>query len=287
MTKYSLLRSTLALLVSYLLAFAVRGQASTETRVAITGISPSRETGQDYSPWLDDDPKNLVQNSWLPSNFQYVDVTLKLARPTVLTRLSLFDYQGIFLLQPALIYAQNGAQRTLIGTFNGLLYNVWVDMPVIGMVTAEAIVIRKYCNNIPVKIKVFGQASGPVTPPAPVAPALTFGALAAKTVGDAPFDLVASSTNAATPITFRSSNPGVVSVAPTSAGAWQATVVGAGTATITAAQAAGNGYLAAADVSQPLTVAAAPVVVTAADRRNIPRTLRSSPPRLCRPCGAS
>jgi len=262
MSKHIILRSTLALLVSYLLAFSVRGQASTETRVAIASISPSLETGQDYSPWLDDDPKNLVQNSWLPSNFQYVDVTLKLARPTVLTRLSLFDYQGIFLLQPALIYAQNGTQRTLIGTFNGLLYNVWVDLPVNGAVTADAIVIRKYCNNIPVKIKVFGQASGTTAPPAPVAAVLTFGALANKTVGDAPFALTASSTNAATAITFRSSNPAVVRVAPASAGGWQATVVGAGTATITAAQAAGNGYLAAADASQALTVAAAPVVVT-------------------------
>ncbi|MGI4873800.1 MAG: PA14 domain-containing protein [Janthinobacterium lividum] len=263
MNKYVMTRRLLALLVSYLLAFSVQGQASAEERIAITTITPSLNTGQDYSPWLDDNLNNLVQNSWQSNNFQYVDVTLKLAKTTVLSRLSLFDYQGIFSAQPALIYAQNGTQRTLIGSFDGSLYNVWVDLAVSGSVTADAIVIHKYSNNIPVKIKVFGRTGTTTTPTTPVAVAsvLTFGTLASKTVGDAPFALAASSTNAVTAIVFSSSNPAVVSVAQTSAGTWQATVVGAGTATITAAQAAGNGYLAAASVGQPVAVQAAPVVV--------------------------
>lgn len=69
----------LALLASYLLVFSAQGQAAGEARVVITAITPSLDTGQDYSPWLDDDLNNLVKDSWLPTNFQYVDVTLKLA----------------------------------------------------------------------------------------------------------------------------------------------------------------------------------------------------------------
>ncbi|QKG57443.1 hypothetical protein GKZ68_12915 [Hymenobacter sp. BRD128] len=242
-------------LVGGLLAFSAQGQAAGEVRVAITAISPSIDTGQDYSPWLDDDMNNLVRNSWMPANFQYIDVTLKLAATTTLSRLSLFDYEGVFTAQPALIYAQRGTQRTLIGSFDGAQYNVWVDMKASSPVTADAIVIHKFCNNIPVKIKVFGVA-GATTTPAPVAATLRFGPLATKTVGDAPFALVATSTNALTPITFASSDASVVSVAQSSAGTWQATVVGAGTAIITASQAASSTYL-AASASQILTVQAA------------------------------
>ncbi|RZK97552.1 MAG: hypothetical protein EOO62_27840, partial [Hymenobacter sp.] len=247
MQKRIVLSRLLALLASYLLVFSAQAQAGGEQRVAITGITPSLDTGQDYAPWLDDNPNNLVKDSWFPTNFQYVDVTLKLAQPTVLTRLALFDYQGIFTAQPALIYAQNGTQRTLIGTFDGAQYNVWVDLAAPGSLTADAIVIHKFCNNIPVKIKVFGKA-GTATTPAPTAPVaalLSFGTLPTKTVGDAPFSLSASSTNGLMPITFASSNTSVVSVAQTSAGAWQATAVGAGTAILTASQAASSTYLAA------------------------------------------
>lgn len=255
-----MIRVWLALVAGGLLSFSAQGQAAGEEQVAITAISPSTDTGQDYSPWLNNDPASLVQNSWMPANFQYVDVTLKLAKTTTLSRISLFDYQGIFLLQPALIYAQSGGQRTLIGSFDGSQYNVWVDMTPSGSVTADAIVIHKFCNNIPVKIKVFGKGGTTSTPgrpaPAPVAATLSFGALTSKTVGDAPFTLSASSTNSQSAITFASSSPSVVSVAQDGSGAWQATVVGAGTATITASQAASATYL-AASATQTLTVQAA------------------------------
>jgi endoglucanase len=265
MPKYLTIRLWLALVAGCLLTWSARAQTPGEERVAITSISPSIDTGQDYSPWLNDDPASLVQSSWMPTNFQYVDVTLKLAKTTTITRLSLFDYQGIFLLQPALIYAQSGTQRTLIGTFTGLQYNVWVDMLPSSSVTADAIVIRKFCNNIPVKIKVFGKAGTTTTPskPAPVAANLSFADLPAKTVGDAPFALSATSSNTLTAIVFSSSNPSVASVAQASSGAWQATVVGAGTATITATQVASDTYL-AASATQTLTVQAAATAPTPA-----------------------
>ncbi|WP_207432762.1 T9SS type A sorting domain-containing protein [Sabulibacter ruber] len=93
------------------------------------------------------------------------------------------------------------------------------------------------------------------TPTTPSTPAvITFAALPSKTVGDAAFLLQATSTNTVTPITFRSSNTAVATVAQTTSG-WKATIVGAGTANITASQAAGNGYAAATSVTRALVVA--------------------------------
>ncbi|MGI4759513.1 MAG: PA14 domain-containing protein [Janthinobacterium lividum] len=279
MHKHLIIRLWLALVAGGALPWAARAQAAGEERVAITAISPSIDTGQDYSPWLNDDPASLVQNSWMPANFQYIDVTLKLAKTTTISRLSLFDYQGIFILQPALIYAQNGTQRTLIGSFDGSQYNVWVDLAASGSVTADAIVIHKFCNNIPVKIKVFGTAGTTTTPttPTPVAASLSFAALPAKTVGDAPFALTATSNNTLTAITFASSNSSVVSVASASSGAWQATVVGAGTATITATQGASSTYL-AASATQTLTVAAATVPTPAPTPTPVPTPVPPTTP---------
>ncbi|WP_210520369.1 PA14 domain-containing protein [Hymenobacter terricola] len=266
MIKYLTNKILLTFILGCSLASSAIGQVTPgagEQAVAISTITPSINTGQDYSPWLDDDLNNLVQNNWNPLNFQYIDVTLQLQSPTVLSRLSLYDYQGVFTALPATIYAQNGSQRTLIGTFTGDQFNQYVSLVVAGSVTADAIVIHKYCNNIPVKVKVFGRTgttpATPTTPntPQPVAAVLTFAALPPRTAGDSPFALTASSTNTATPITFASSNPGVVSVSAVS-GQWQATVVGAGSAVITASQAASSTWL-AATASQAQLVQAAPV----------------------------
>lgn len=248
--------------VGILLACTARAQ--TETRVSITAITPSVNTGQDYSPWLNDNLTDLVRNHWEPANFQYIDVTLPLAQRTTLTRVRLYDVEGSFADNPASIYALSGGQRTLLGTFTGALYQQWVELRPAASVTAEAIIVRKYCNNIPQKIQVFGYASGPAAPsptPTPSQAVISFGALAGRTVGDTPFALSATSTNSATPITFTSSNPAVASVS-NAGGQWQATVVGAGTTTITASQAASAAYLAAASVSQTLTVQAAPAPTT-------------------------
>ncbi|RZK22460.1 MAG: hypothetical protein EOO63_18290, partial [Hymenobacter sp.] len=91
MRKQIMIKLWLALTTGCLLTWSARAQTAGEERVAITSISPSIDTGQDYSPWLNDDPSNLVQNGWMPANFQYIDVTLKLAKPTAISRLSLFD----------------------------------------------------------------------------------------------------------------------------------------------------------------------------------------------------
>ena len=218
-----------------------------EQAVSITTITPSVNTGQSYLPWLDDDLKNLVLSNYSRLNMQYVDVTLRLSKTAVLSRISLYDHAGVFIDVPAVIYAEKSGVRTLLGTFTGQQFNQYVSLLVPGSVKADALVIHKFGNNIPAKVKVFEQR---VAAPAPAV--LTFAPLPSRPVGTATVPLTASSTNPTTPIAFASSNPAVVSVAAV-AGQWQATMVSAGTATITAAQAPSAGYL-AASASQPQQV---------------------------------
>jgi len=83
------------------------------------------------------------------------------------------------------------------------------------------------------------------------AQSITFGALPVKTVGNAPFTLTAMSTSGLA-VSYSSSNPAVATISGTTV-----TIVGAGTATITANQGGDGNYDAASPVSQALTVNAA------------------------------
>jgi len=97
-----------------------------------------------------------------------------------------------------------------------------------------------------------GSATGTLTI-AKGAQTISFGPLAAKTVGNAPFALSATATSGLT-ISYTSSNPAVATVSGTTV-----TIVGAGTAVITASQGGNGNYEAASPVNQTLTVNAAPV----------------------------
>jgi photosystem II stability/assembly factor-like uncharacterized protein len=77
---------------------------------------------------------------------------------------------------------------------------------------------------------------------------ITFAALAAKTFGDAAFAL-SSTASSGLPVTYASSNTAVATVSGNTI-----TIVGGGTATITASQAGNGNYNAATDVPQTLTV---------------------------------
>ncbi|CAD5252338.1 MULTISPECIES: Ig-like domain-containing protein [unclassified Imperialibacter] len=85
---------------------------------------------------------------------------------------------------------------------------------------------------------------------------ITFDALPSKTFGAARFDLVASS-DAALPVTFTSSNESVATISDATV-----TIVGAGTATITASQAGDTNHNAAVDVQQDLVVDKAVQTIT-------------------------
>ena len=88
---------------------------------------------------------------------------------------------------------------------------------------------------------------------------ITFGALAGKTNGDAPFTLGATASSGL-PVSYASSNTAVATVSGSTV-----TIVGAGTTTITASQAGNTNYSAATAATQTLTLSAtgtAPVITT-------------------------
>ena len=79
---------------------------------------------------------------------------------------------------------------------------------------------------------------------------ITFDPVSIKTIGDAPFTLLAAASSDL-PVHFASDNPAVATVSSNTV-----TLVGPGTANLTASQAGNSNYLAAASVVQPLTVLA-------------------------------
>ncbi|QJD95219.1 hypothetical protein HH214_04665 [Mucilaginibacter robiniae] len=89
-------------------------------------------------------------------------------------------------------------------------------------------------------------------------PAITLATLPAKTYGDGDFSAGATSTNAVTPITYTSTNTAVATIV-----SGKVHIISAGTTTITASQATDANHVAAADVSQLLTVSPAAITVTA------------------------
>ena len=78
--------------------------------------------------------------------------------------------------------------------------------------------------------------------------AITFGLLPTKAVGDAAFALTGTASSKL-PVTYTSSNPAVATIDGN-----MVTIVGTGTAVITASQAGNGNYNAAANVTQPLAV---------------------------------
>src|SRR5437868_14030738 len=102
--------------------------AQLEERIRFTSITSAEETGQDYSPWLDDNLQHLIPSSWLPANLKYVEVTLKLEKRSKIKRLSFYDHEGVFTTNPAEIYALNGTQKIFLGLFKGEAYLSFVDL---------------------------------------------------------------------------------------------------------------------------------------------------------------
>lgn len=101
------------------------------------------------------------------------------------------------------------------------------------------------------------DSSSPVVTIAGGTQVITFDTLADKTYGDPDFNVSATSTSSANPITFTSGATDDCTVTGTSVH-----LTGAGSCTITAHQAAGNGYTAAADVSQTFSIAKASQSIT-------------------------
>ena len=227
-------------------------------RLSIVSAIPDVYTNQDYSPWLSDDLNDLVQGTYGNNdpNNRYVDVNLKLAGKSYITKVSLYDYQGQFPTDHlTYIYLVNGMDSTFVGTFDGSSYLTFIDYPV-NSVLAEAIVIRKYGNDLPQKVRAYGyegQNQDLITS------VIDFPSLAPKLTNDPPFQLLANSNNRQQPITFSSSDTSIVSLALT-AGNWIATIHKAGLVTFTATQQGNASYTAATPVERTLVITAPPII---------------------------
>ncbi|WP_288429759.1 T9SS type A sorting domain-containing protein [uncultured Spirosoma sp.] len=151
------------LLAILLLAAPLFTHAQTEEVITRVSVTTSEKTDQDFRPWLNDDVNDLIPKAW-QGNMKYIEVTLKLGKTCKITRLSLYDYEDVFINQPAELYALSGTRKTLIGKFEGRDYMRWVEMKPSTPLQADAIVVRKFGNNFPQKIKVFGIAVATSTP---------------------------------------------------------------------------------------------------------------------------
>ena len=139
-----------------LMLASVTALPQTPHRIPIASISSSINTGMNYTPWLNDSLTSLVQSVWGSINNQYVDVTLSLPYRIQLSKLSFYDYTGVFTTNPAYIYALKDTQKIFLGLFQGLQYEVFVDLAAPDSILADAIIIRKYGNNIPQKVQIYG-----------------------------------------------------------------------------------------------------------------------------------
>jgi endoglucanase len=143
--------------------------SQTEQRIKFNSITSSVNTGMDYSPWLNDNVDSLVQQVWL-NNFVWVDVTLKLTQHSKITRLSFYDYEGVFTDAPDSIYALNGTTKTFLGTFTGPGYMIWDGFTLDAPVEADAFIIHKFSNNIPQKVDIFGYPDTTTVTTPPITP---------------------------------------------------------------------------------------------------------------------
>ncbi len=184
----------------FLASFVGFGQ--TATRVKISYITPSENTGMDYSPWLNDNLSSLVASAWGTANSKWVDVKLTLEKRTKLTKVSLYDGAGTFSDNPVTVYALDGTTKTQIGTFAGLTYNQFVDIIVSKPFDADAIIIRKYGNNIPQKVQIYGTA------------ATTTSTVTTPTVTTTPSTSTTTTTPATTPTTVAASRVKISTITP-------------------------------------------------------------------------
>jgi hypothetical protein len=127
------------------------------SRILIDQITPTINTGMNFQPWLNDNLNNLVSSVWNGSNMQYVDVKLQLHHRTRVSKISLYDEAGTFTSNPCYVFTKKDTAVKLIGIFQGLQYKQFVPYIIGEGLQADEIIIRKYGNNIPQKVQVFGR----------------------------------------------------------------------------------------------------------------------------------
>ncbi|XZF15689.1 T9SS type A sorting domain-containing protein [Chitinophagaceae bacterium MMS25-I14] len=144
------------LLVLLLLIAGNNLMAQTPERLGIISVLPNQPTGQDYTPWMNDDTTLLVADVNSTDNQIYTEITLQLDKKSNLSSLSLYSGNGVFASDYVYLFALSDTGRTFIGSFSGATAGTWTNISISPSVDADAIIIKKYGNNIPQKIKVFG-----------------------------------------------------------------------------------------------------------------------------------
>jgi hypothetical protein len=139
-----------------------------ENRLLIVSAAPAVFVNQNYTPWLNDDFMDLVQADGSDANNQYIDVRLSFEGKAELLRVALFDGQGT-IAHPVTVYAVNGNEKTLIGTFDGTSEWAFIDFSMYPALTADAIIIHKFGNDIPLKVWAFGRLLPGAAETAPLA----------------------------------------------------------------------------------------------------------------------
>jgi len=234
--------------------------AAAGERLTFASAVGSVYTGQEYAPLINDDLQDLVLPVYTEDNNKQIDVVLTLTGKAKLTRVSLLDDWGPLDAHPVKVYSRKGSERIYLGSFNGPYgAGEYFDINVADTsAVVDAIILEKFGNSLPLKVQAYGFALPQDTTSVPVAVStrINFPEIGNKTNNDAPFELLVTSNNTETGITFESSNPLVVSVAKVD-NKWIATIKRLGAVTITAKQEASQNYLAAVPVSRNITIARA------------------------------
>jgi hypothetical protein len=177
-----------------------------------------------------------------PLSFSIADSASSFGTPAVVGAVTLNGVNGTDQVT-ALVTVFNGAGNpvTLDGSTPAGSYTVMVT----GLAGAQAAGYQ---------VAAGGNRDGKLTVN-PASQSITFNDLAARTLGDAPFNLVASSTSGL-PVSFASSDPEVALINGSTV-----TIAGAGSATISASQGGNSNYAAAAGVARTLTVHPSPHLI--------------------------
>lgn len=139
-------------------------------------------------------------------------------------------------------------------------WNTYTTVRTTATLAAGSQVLRIYANRGAFNFNWFEIINGAVQDLSTI----NFAEIPAKSLQEGTFNLVASSNNSETPITFSSSNTAVATVS-NATGIWKVTLVGAGQTTITASQTGNAHYFPAENVVRTLTVtqpAAEPIAGT-------------------------
>lgn len=141
-----------------------------------SSVNASVQTGMNFTPWLNDNLSSLVASVWASVNMQYIDVELPLNQRTRVNRIALYDEAGVFTSNSCSLFLKKNGQLQYVGIFQGLTYRQFVNYDLGAGMQGDAIVLRKYGNNIPQKVQVYGRTvpQDPGTPlvrPVPQHPA--------------------------------------------------------------------------------------------------------------------